>query len=1107
MKVFISHSSDDHDFVLKLSKKLKEDLIDVWVDDWEIKVGDSIVQKINEGLENSSFFIIVLSKYSLKSSWVLKELNSALMLQLTKKDIKILPIFLEINPEDAPPLLRDIHGVKFSRNFINRTQYEKLIEPIKEKAISEEIIKFQDIYFDNIIHIDLILDKKRPTRDEVEFILKLMKKKHYENYFFRKVSTINWFVLLKKEGYFDADRVPGPEPTEKEGFFYIPEWNVLQYLERISQQVKKPENGEYINELLEIIKNVTEYHVKNVKSLDNYRTWYYFVKILLNIPNEKIPLDIIDLIPTWLDSKFDSSVCGSEIAINLLKKFLNDNPEDIKKAEKLIDYITNLKSVPLSKEKAKIFGKKEENKFIIDPYWLEKAFKKYKYAELIGEKCTYNVINVITGKIKSLLKKEVDGTYRSFYQEKSYITDEPLELLTFILKTILLIKANIDIDSTRTLLRNYLEDKYLYFVKMAIFVIGQNMDKYSNLFWEILDTEIGIKIMANTLYLGDELKVLLNNLNDFSDEQRIIIAKKIEESAKSLKFEEEPEKYRALHKQEIYEALSHDHQFKKLYEEMKKITNIDVRLHPAIEEAEVRWGPGSSPLRKEEIIQMSNIELAEYLKTFKTEDFWKGPTVGGLADLLEEVARENPEKFINNLNPFKNVSFIYVYKILHGIRNAWNNKKTIEWNKLFQFLEEYINREEFWDNKLISDKDKWPDKADNKWIISTIADLIQDGTRDDAWAFPEKYFDNAEKILFLILDKLKPDEYKEINDYVGFTLNTPFGSTITAMILLSLRMVRMDEKRGIEKDTKWKTNFREKYNKILDKKIIEGFTNLGRYLPNLHYLDNAWVEAKIKNLEDKKGTEYWEAFMQGYLSSNRIYNKIYKIMRDHYKFAIDFEFKEKQYSKHLVEHISIAYLMGIESIDEPKSLFKQILDNFKHEQVSTIIGLFWMQRDYINKDEAKYKDTRKRILNFWDWLYRKYKDKEFLENKDKRILSNAVKLAIILPEINDEYFKWLMLSATYVNVDYNASFLIEYLNELKDKSKNKKTAEYIGEIFLKMLKSFPIIPDYNRKHIISIVEYLYKSKAGSLADEICNIYGKNGYLFLREVYEKYTVND
>jgi len=941
-----------------------------------------------------------------------------------------------------------------------------------------------------------------------EAVLNLIKESpEYESYFFKKVTDIKWFYPLKEEGYFNPDRAPGPEPAEKEGFFYIPEWNVLQYLERISQEVKKPENEEYINELLEIIKNVTEYHIKNDKSLDNYRTWHYFVKILLNIPNEKIPLDIIDLIPTWLDSKFDISVCGSEIAIKLLPKFLTDDIEDIKKAEKIIDYITRLKPVLLSDEKTKIFGNTVDYEFIIDQYCLEEAFKKYKYAELVGKKCTYNVIKVIIERIKSLLKKEVDGTYRSFYREKSYRTDEPLELLTYILKTILLIKANIDIDSIRTLLRNYLEDKYLYFVKMAIFVIGQNMDKYRDLFWEILDTEIGIKIMANTLYLGDELRVLLNNLNDFSDELRVILANRIEESVKYLKFEEEPEKYRALHKQEIYEALSHDSYFEKLYEEMKKVTNIDVGLHPAVKEGEVRWGPGPSPLRKEEIIQMSNIELAEYLKTFKTEDFWKGPTVGGLADLLAEVARENPEKFTNNLTPLKNVSFIYVYKILHGIRNAWNDKKTIDWHRLFQFLEEYLNSEEFWNNKFISNKDNWPDKADNGWIIGIVADLIQDGTKDDSWAFPEKYFDNAEKILFLILDKLKPDEDREITDYVSFTLNTPFGSTITAMVLLSLRMARMDEKRGIEKDIKWKNNFSEKYNEILDKKIIEGFTNLGRYLPNLHYLDNGWVEAKIKNLKDKKGTEYWEAFMQGYLSSDRIYNKIYKIMLDHYKFAIDFEFKEKQYSEHLVDHISIAYLRGIESIDDPKSLFKQILDNFKHEQINIIIGLFWMQRDYIDKDEAKYKDIRKRILDFWDWLYGKYKDKEFLENKDKRILSNAVKLAAILPEINEEYFKWLMLSAIYVNVDYNASFLIEYLNELKDKSKNKKTAEYIGEIFLKMLKSFTILPDYDRKHIISIVEYLYKSKAGSLADEICNIYGKKGYLFLRKVYEKYTGND
>lgn len=106
MKVFISHSSKDHDFTMLLAEKMKKDFIDVWVDDWELQAGDSIVQKVDEGISKSSFFIIVFSKYSIKSNWVLRELNSTLMRQLTKDDIKILPILLEIEFDDMPLLFQ-----------------------------------------------------------------------------------------------------------------------------------------------------------------------------------------------------------------------------------------------------------------------------------------------------------------------------------------------------------------------------------------------------------------------------------------------------------------------------------------------------------------------------------------------------------------------------------------------------------------------------------------------------------------------------------------------------------------------------------------------------------------------------------------------------------------------------------------------------------------------------------------------------------------------------------------------------------------------------------------------------------------------------------------
>lgn len=76
-QLFLSHSSKDNEFVEKLRQSLKADGYNVWYDDWEIRVGDSIIQKINDGISESDFLIIVLSKNSVNSKWVREELNSA----------------------------------------------------------------------------------------------------------------------------------------------------------------------------------------------------------------------------------------------------------------------------------------------------------------------------------------------------------------------------------------------------------------------------------------------------------------------------------------------------------------------------------------------------------------------------------------------------------------------------------------------------------------------------------------------------------------------------------------------------------------------------------------------------------------------------------------------------------------------------------------------------------------------------------------------------------------------------------------------------------------------------------------------------------------------
>ena len=942
-----------------------------------------------------------------------------------------------------------------------------------------------------------------------EAVLEMIEKDiSYENYFFKKATNVKWFYPLKEKGYFSPEKAPGIKPAEKEGH-YIPQWNVLPYLERISQKVNVRDNGKYIDELLKIIKEISNYQDSKGQHIDNYRTWRYFVKILLNFPNGKITLKIIDLIPIWLSSKFDTMLPGSQIAIKLLPKFLTDDLDDIKKAEKIIEYITLVKTPPASEEKKRDLEKDKKIKLVIDSYILKEVFEKYY--EDIGKKCSEKVIKDLVEKIKKLLKREEEGTYNSFYEELDYL-DKPLDILTFALKRILKAKAKSDINTTQKILKIFLKDKYLYFPKMALYVIGNNLDEYKEFFWEILDADSDNLILKNALSFGDELKHILENLKKINKKQREMLKNKIEKSAKLEDSNESPKLYLALHKQKFYKALSHDQFFKKLHTEMKNITKYDMELRSTLGKIKIS-GPGPSPLTKEEILLISNDKLARFLLTFKTTDYWKGPSVIGLSNILKEVVKENPEKFINDLKPFLKIGYLYVYDILWGIRDAWENKKMFDWGKLFEFIEQYVTIEDFWNDKYIIKDDDW--KANHFWVLGIVGEIIKKGTIDDSRSFPEKYYLKAQEIIFQILDKMLLEK-KELlesrskrSDFITYTLNSIFGKITEALFMLAYRIKKFESNKKIKQPVSWEVNIKNKYEELLKNEIVESYVWLGKYLIIFYLLlDKNWTEDQINQISPKK-EQNWEAFMQGYLSGNRINGDLYKLMRSHYKKAIDYEFKDKHSSEKLVQHICLVYLQGVEEINDENGLFRKILDKWNLLQIKEIISWFWMQRDLLvgsikekkeTEETVRFEKMRERIVDFWRWIYEnRYKEKQQFDEEDKEILSNLSKLTVFLENIDCDNYEWLKLSAPYIHSDFNVPFFIKYLDNLKDKDKN--TGKYVGKIFLEILKNST--PDYDQKDIRSIVEYLYISDLKNYADDICDKYAKKGFEFLRDIYEKY----
>lgn len=110
--VFISYASKDGDAVAsQLAHALQKGGLKVWYDKFQLKIGDSLVDKIDQGLVKSRFNIVILSKAFLtKKGWKGYEFKG-IIAKLLSKEQSLLPIWHGVTKEeimDWSPSLTDI---------------------------------------------------------------------------------------------------------------------------------------------------------------------------------------------------------------------------------------------------------------------------------------------------------------------------------------------------------------------------------------------------------------------------------------------------------------------------------------------------------------------------------------------------------------------------------------------------------------------------------------------------------------------------------------------------------------------------------------------------------------------------------------------------------------------------------------------------------------------------------------------------------------------------------------------------------------------------------------------------------------------------------------
>lgn len=997
-----------------------------------------------------------------------------------------------------------------------------------------------------------------------------------------------WFNFLKSEGYFDPGK--NPEPIQVKEGFQVPYWEALGYLEKLSIQISQGEETELIDELIAVIKNVSE----NPK--DNYRTWYLFIKILSNIPNENIPKEILHFIPVWLSGKFDTMIQTSELCDKLLPKFLNEEPtnDDIDKAEIILHYLFQIEKTAVQDKVWDGEGNSYRSRLYL--HFLAEKFEKRNITSKIVKYCSSDFILNLGRTLKFLLLdypkginsllKDGDNVYEIKIQiEKenllisSKLEDNEVAKATSTLinwedkkedelkKELISILKHQDIDYTPTdenddtfnrlcfalntdltstfgfnsirklddkysteekvlnvfslIFRDLLDEKAKqnpeqvieilrkicfdskyripFYKRISLYVVCGNWNATKSLFWELVANNDKLHIFSYYKYHKEVYDLLNRNQKELNTEE-IKIIESIIEQGKQAEIEEQREKGNEYWKLSWYSSLKDIKPFKDKYLSLSKELNITSEHYESL--GEVRITRGSvSPISKDDLLEKSNQEIVEQIRTFNPKRSFDEPSISGLSETFGGAVEEEPEKFATEIELYQDIPYIYSYRMFNAFGEAWKKQKTFDWEKVLNYCLTTLRSPKFYSEKLKIENDDWYAKSD--WVVGSIANLLTDGLQNDKHAFDIKLLPLAKEIVQIIVSNIQlVDDLKVTNmDYPTYSLNSTAGKSLRSLFDYSLHRARNLFKR--EDKNKWEADIKSLFEETLQKGIIDGFILEGMYFEQFCFLDYDWITQQVKNhykIEDRE----WLAFMGGFAFGRPPYNKeLYTIFYPHYERAIDNNVRLKSFSNNgLVRHLTAFYFWKYETLSSEKLLFK-FLNYVSPDQVGELINFIWRQENYPNTlSELEQQEFQQIITDLWKFLTDKYENSNIEEEqKNLAMLSNWI---VFAPELNEGYTTLILKSCKHIDKIHSTHELLENLIALKTKGNPTITAKAIAEI-LSSLNFRDYMAGYDQEFIKDLVSFLFANGQNDIAARFCNTMAAvHQQFFLRDIYEANT---
>jgi hypothetical protein len=154
--VFISYASEDRkDVAGPLAQQLRSEGLNVWFDQFELKLGDSLSARIDDGLVRCKYGVVILSEDFFKKEFPLRELQGLLQREVAGQKV-VLPVWHQVTAKrvrELSPSLGDRVCVETKDGLkeiaarilaVVRCQTLPQIETIQFKAVTSESLRALD---------------------------------------------------------------------------------------------------------------------------------------------------------------------------------------------------------------------------------------------------------------------------------------------------------------------------------------------------------------------------------------------------------------------------------------------------------------------------------------------------------------------------------------------------------------------------------------------------------------------------------------------------------------------------------------------------------------------------------------------------------------------------------------------------------------------------------------------------------------------------------------------------------------------------------------------------------------------------------------------------